>query len=137
MLFRTFSRISCNNSRRDTANPLSVGAARIVKLWSQDGTLDGYLLEMRRQLDGSLSIQVLAPAESLEHWLAGRSSVSEIAGAIAKSADLRIPSADGDYQLRRDHTRVMISHSESKEARWHASAAEILIALKDLGRDAA
>jgi len=82
-------------------------------------------------------MQILAPVDSIELWLPGRSSVGDIAAAIAKSCEFEIPTPDGHYWLQRDQTRVLISHSEAKDATWKGSTAEILIALKELDRSVA
>lgn len=117
-----------------------VGAATKINLRNHDGDEDGFVLELRCLLDGTLIIRIMEPGQRAGIGLPGSIRLSELAGAFAKSVELRCFTQVGFYSFQRHHGLVAINYFRSEDGwlrRWNAPLAELLEALRDFGRRAA
>lgn len=91
------------------------------------------------RLEGwSVGIQIVEGEGGTPVGLPGTSGMATIAGAIAKSRELRVATATGHYSLHRTLDWVLVGHSDGdSEETWRAATAEVLTALQGLGSRAA
>ncbi|MFI5387032.1 MAG: hypothetical protein ACHQ50_13035 [Fimbriimonadales bacterium] len=119
---------------------MNVSEPRMVELRKQDGAVDEHRLDVRRLPNGALVIRVFEPGKRAGIGLPGITSLAAMAGAIAKSTELRILTRTGFYSFRRSQEWVQIGHFSREDAQlhaWKASTAELLAALKAFGSKAA
>jgi hypothetical protein len=117
-----------------------VGAARIITLRCTDGTWDGYVLELRRMLDGTLGVRIFRPGQRSCITLHGGCSLAAFAAAFAKGTELKLVVHTLHYSFQRDHDWVRVGlfdNDTGSSQNWLAPAAEFLGTLNGLGARAA
>jgi hypothetical protein len=109
-------------------------------LRSEDGTLNGYSLELRRLLDGTVVLRIVDPGQRAGIGMPGTVVVSDMARALARSMELRIQTRTGCYAIMRERDIVRIVYTSlqaTADQAWNASIADLLLALRDFGNRAA
>jgi hypothetical protein len=114
-----------------------VGSSRIVELRNAGGEPNGFSLELRRLLDGMLAIRIFEPGQRAGIAMPGGASLAQIAGALIKSVELRVPTRVGFYSFLRERDTVTVGYycfEDDAERRWLASVNDVLLALREVTR---
>jgi hypothetical protein len=114
-----------------------VGATRIIQLRNADGEPNGFSLELRRLLDGTLAVRIFEPGQRAGIATHAAVSIAEIAGALAKGTELKAATRVGFYGFLRERDIVEVSYycfEDDVERKWIASVNDMLMALREITR---
>lgn len=117
-----------------------MGTAKSIYLCDEFGEPDGFTLELRRLLDGALILRVCDFGQRAGIGIPASTSVSDIASALATSAELCIETRAGQYCFRRERSAVRFayrSHDGQWDRHWTMRISDLVSALSDVCRRAA